>query len=252
MKSVITCLLILVLIISCQGNRDLTFEALSLSNNNCDNCPIVSVDIPEAIGNNKLVKSINLGLQEEVISKLTFDDEINAATIQEAIESFTNGYFELKKIYPDETIGWEAKINGMITYEDNELLTIELKSYLFTGGAHGYGSTNFLNFDKKKAKEMNDWDLFKDKDGFEKYAETQFRLQHNIPANQPINSTGFMFEDDHFYLPENIGFTGEGLKLLYNQYEVASYADGLIELTLPYKEIQKFLSGNINPKAPAL
>ena len=152
MKSAITYLLILVLIISCQGKRDLTFEALSLSNNNCDNCPIVSVDIPKAIGNNKLVKSINLALQEEVISKLTFDDEINAATIQEAIESFSNGYFELKKIYPDETIGWEAKINGMITYEDNELLTIELKSFLFTGGAHGYGSTNFLNFSKKKYK----------------------------------------------------------------------------------------------------
>jgi hypothetical protein len=54
-----------------------------------------------------------------------------------------------------------------------------------------------------------------------------------------------MFEKDHFYLPENIGFTEKGIKLLYNQYEVASYADGPIELTLPYKDIRKFLSGNI-------
>ena len=103
----------------------------------------------------------------------------------------------------------------------------------------------FLNFSKKKAKEIDDWELFKDKDRFEQYPETQFRIQQNIPADQPINSTGFMFEEDHFYLPENIGFTNKGLKLLYNQYEVASYADGPIELTLPYKEIQKFLSGNI-------
>ncbi|MGB5610753.1 DUF3298 domain-containing protein [Eudoraea sp.] len=245
MKRNITYLFFLALIVSCQDSGNITFEALTLANTKCQECPEVSIEVPNALGNNKLAKSINRALQEEVISKLTFDDEINAETIQEAIESFTNGYFELKKIYPDETIGWQAKINGMITYEDNELLTIELQSYLFTGGAHGYGSTNFLNFNKKRGKEMDDWELFKDKEGFEQYAETQFRLQHNIPVNKPINSTGFMFEKDHFYLPENIGFTEKGIKLLYNQYEVASYADGPIELTLPYKDIQKFLSGNI-------
>lgn len=245
MKRNVTYLFILALIVSCQDSGNITFEALTLANTKCEECPKVTIEVPNALGNNKLAKSINRALQEEVISKLTFDDEINAETIQEAIESFTNGYFELKKIYPDETIGWQAKINGMVTYEDNELLTIELQSYLFTGGAHGYGSTNFLNFSKKRGKEMDDWELFKDKEGFEQYAETQFRLQHNIPVNKPINSTGFMFEKDHFYLPENIGFTEKGIKLLYNQYEVASYADGPIELTLPYKDIRKFLSGNI-------
>jgi hypothetical protein len=245
MKRIVTYLFFLALIVSCQDSSDITFETLTLANTRCKECPEVSIEVPNALGNNKLAKSINLTLQEEVISKLTFDDEITAETIPEAIDSFTNGYFELKKIYPDEIIGWKAKINGMVTYEDNELLTIELQSYLFTGGAHGYGSTNFLNFNKKRGKEMDDWELFKDKKGFVQYAETQFRLHQNIPVNKPINSTGFMFENDHFYLPENIGFTEKGLKLLYNQYEVASYADGPIELTLPYKDIQKFLSGKI-------
>ena len=245
MKCIVTCLFFLAVIVSCQDSSDITFETLTLVNTRCKECPEVSIEVPNALGNNKLAKTINLTLQEEVISKLTFDDEITAETIPEAIDSFTNGYFELKKIYPDEIIGWKAKINGMVTYEDNELLTIELQSYLFTGGAHGYGSTNFLNFNKKRGKEMEDWELFEDKEGFEQYAETQFRLQQNIPVNNPINSTGFMFEKNHFYLPENIGFTEKGLKLLYNQYEVASFADGPIELTLPYKDIQKFLSGNI-------
>lgn len=243
MKHIITYLFLLVFIISCKDSRNVTFEALSLQNSKCKECPEVNIDVPKALGNNKLAKSINLALQEEVISKLTFDDEINAETIQQAIESFTNGYFELKKIYPDETIGWKATINGLVTFEDNDLITIELRSYLFTGGAHGYGSTNYLNFDKKRGKEIDTSELFEDKEGFQKYAETQFRIQQNIPINKSINSTGFMFDKDHFYLPENIGFTEKGLKLLYNQYEVASYADGPIELTLPYKDIQIFLSG---------
>jgi hypothetical protein len=243
MKHIITYLFLLVFIISCKDSRNVTFEALSLQNSKCKECPEVTIDVPKASGNNKLAKSINLALQEEVISKLTFNDEINAETIQQGIESFTKGYFELKKIYPDETIGWKATINGLVTFEDNDLITIELRSYLFTGGAHGYGSTNYLNFDKKRGKEIDTSELFEDKEGFQKYAETQFRIQQNIPINKSINSTGFMFDKDHFYLPENIGFTEKGLKLLYNQYEVASYADGPIELTLPYKDIQIFLSG---------
>jgi len=245
MNRILTYLFTLALIISCEDSSNIKFETLTLTNIKCNECPEVYIEVPKALGNNKLAKSINLALQEEVISKLTFDDEINAETIQEAISSFTNGYFELKNIYPDETIGWKSKINGIVTYEDDELLTIELESYIFTGGAHGYGSTNYLNFNKKRGKEMEDWELFDDKEGFEHYAESQFRLQQNIPANSSINSTGFMFEKDHFYLPENMGFTNKGLKLLYNQYEVASYADGPIELTLPYKDIQKFLSENI-------
>lgn len=245
MKHLITCLFFLTLLNGCRDKSNTTFESLRLVNTQCQECPEVSIDIPKATGKSKLDKTINLALQKQVISKLTFDDEFKNKTIQEAIESFTDGYFELKKIYHDETIGWEATIDGSVIYEDKKLLTIELQSFIFTGGAHGYGSTNYLNFDKKRGKEMDDRELFKDREGFERYAETQFRLQQNIPENEPINSTGFMFEQDHFYLPENIGFTQEGLKLFYNQYEVASYADGPIELVLPYRDIRKFLSANI-------
>ena len=76
-------------------------------------------------------------------------------------------------------------------------------------------------------------------------AEAKFRSQEKIPATQSINSTGFMFDGEAFYLPENIGFTPKGIQLLYNQYEVASYADGPIILTLPYEEVKEYLTVKI-------
>ena len=66
---------------------------------------------------------------------------------------------------------WEAKIEGKITFENPVLLTIELNTYLFTGGAHGYTSRRFLNFDKTKGKELENWQLFRDRVDFEKFAE---------------------------------------------------------------------------------
>lgn len=247
MKTPIRLFLGLLMLIGCSSEHKLAFEPLSYSDNECTDCPNITIEIPKALKQSKLSETINTALEEELILLLVFDDEIEAASITEAIQSFINGYEELNKLYPDETTGWEAKISGEVSYEDKNTITIALNSYLFTGGAHGYATRRFLNFDKRKGKEIENWELFKDKDHFENFAEAKFRIQEDIPQDDAINSTGFMFEQDEFYLPENIGLTEKGLVLLYNQYEVASYADGAIELTLPMNEVKNYLTRKVTP-----
>ncbi len=228
-------------LLACTKKEVLTFKSVSYTSDACKGCPAIAITIPMAQQKTKLGTAINNSIREEVIFLLSFDDTLEVTTVEEAIKSFTNGYEELKKLYPDENPGWEAKIDTRITYNDQDILTIKLESFLFTGGAHGYGAERFLNFDVKKGIELENWQLFKDSRDFEKFAETKFRTQEKVPNDKPINSTGFMFDGDAFYLPENIGFTEEGLELLYNQYEVASYADGPIKITLPYTVVQKYL-----------
>ncbi|CAM3448019.1 DUF3298 and DUF4163 domain-containing protein [Zobellia roscoffensis] len=242
MRTQVTYIILLLALVGCQKENKLTFETLSLDETRCSECPSVEINIPKALENSKIATSINTAIDEEIIETLNYDDEIETSNIKDAVESFSNGYWELKKLYPEETTNWEAKIEGTISYEDPDFLTIELNSYIFTGGAHGYSSQHFLNFDKNKGKELENWEIFKDRQDFEKFAEQKFRDQEHIPQEGPINSTGFMFESDMFYLPENIGFTKDGIKLLYNPYEVASYADGPIVLTLPYKDVKPYLA----------
>lgn len=184
---------------------------------------------------------VNDALKEEVISLLTFDEDEQPEDIPEAVSSFRKGFEKLQEEFPDETAPWEARIEARVSFENRGLISIALDSYIFTGGAHGYGATRFLNFEKKSGQELDNSQLFNNHRKFAEFAEIQFRSQQNIPKDQAINSTGFMFERNEFYLPENIGFTEKGLKLLYNPYEVASYADGAIGLLLPYKDIRKFL-----------
>ena len=233
--------LIVLLLWNCEKDDRLTFEPLDFITEDCNNCPKVTIHIPRALDDKPISNIINNSVKEEVISLLIYDDEIEATNIEEAIQSFKNGYLELKKMYPDEPVGWEADIEGKVTYEDKNILTIQVNAYSFTGGAHGFSSTRFLNFDKAKVLEMETMELFKDPLEFQSFAEGKFRDQEKIPVNGSINATGFMFEDDKFYLPENIGFTQEGLQLFYEQYEVASYADGPIILTLKFKELEPYL-----------
>ncbi len=242
MKFLILYLLFFLFLIGCNDGNKLAFDSISYTEKDCPDCPEVSVEIPKTLKRTRLSMTIDAALEEELISLLIINDEIESSSITEAIQSFKNGYQELKKLYPDETAGWEAKIKGTITFENKNILTIELRSYLFTGGAHGYSTTRFLNFDKKKGVELENWELFKNTQDFEHFAEKKFRIQENIPQAKSINHTGFMFKKNSFSLPENIGFTQKGILLLYNQYEVASYADGSIKLTLPYSEVIKYLS----------
>jgi hypothetical protein len=218
------------------------FGTLNIDSKKCKTCPEVKISLPEAQGNSKIARTVNTALSEEVISLLTFEDSLEVGTLDEAIQSFRKGYEHIQRLYPDETPGWNAEVFAEISYEDEHWLSIRLDTYTFTGGAHGYGSVRFLNFNKHKGAELETWELFRNRDNFEQFAEARFREQENIPENKPINSTGFMFEEDRFYLPENIGLEADGIKLLYNQYEVASYADGPIELVLPYADIQQFLN----------
>mgnify|MGYP001459977929 CR=1 FL=1 len=242
MKRLLFLFLFSLMFVGCKNDNGLVFEPSNFGNVPCENCALVNISIPKAIGNMRLDETINTALREEITFILKYDDEVEASSIDMAIKSFQNAFAKLKEKFPEESTQWEATINGEVTFENEWILTIRLDYFLFTGGAHGYGSTRFLNFDKTKAVELNNEGLFKDILDFEGFAEAKFRKQEGIPSSESINSTGFMFEEDLFYLPDNMGFTKEGLQLFYEQYEVASYADGPIILTFPFEEIQKFLA----------
>jgi len=242
-------LIFIVLLLGCgEEEPQLSFEPASYTGEQCSGCPKVSITIPEAVGKTKIVATINIALKEEIIYLLTFDDNVEATNIEEAITSFKNGFLELKNKFPDETTGWEAKIDGKVVYDEADVLTIKLDSYIFTGGAHGYGASTFLNFDKQKGIELNNDELFKNIVDFQKFVEIKFREKEGIPKDKSINSTGYMFEDELFKLPETMGFTKNGLQLLYNRYEVASYSDGPVVLTLPYDEVDTYLAMDYREK----
>ncbi|SDE71430.1 DUF3298 and DUF4163 domain-containing protein [Cellulophaga baltica] len=245
MKLKLTILIFSLVVLGCKKKDELTLAPLNYKSENCADCPEVLIEIFEFKDDTDLSKNINASLKKEVINELLYDDEVKVATVEEAISSFKEGYLDLKKMYPEETLSWEATIKGDIIFENKDILTIKLETYIFTGGAHGYSATRLLNFDKKKGDQLENWQLIKDKDRFTHLAEIKFKIQEDIPQNGYINSTGFMFENDIFYLPNNMGFTEKGLLLIYNQYEVASYADGPIKLVLPYDEIKNYITVKI-------
>jgi len=239
MKKILGLVLCLCLL-ACEGGSKLAHEPLKMEGETCDQCPDIQVEVPHMLDGSQVAEAINRALSEEIISILSFSEGEPIDNVEKAIASFTQSYRELRDRF-DYELPWEASVKGRVVHEDERIVTLEVNSYSFTGGAHGYASTSYLNFDKKNGRELDNVELFSDLPGFQELVEARFREQEKIPAQGNINATGFMFEGDSFHLPLNIGYTENGLRLLYNQYEVASYADGPIELILPYEGANPFL-----------
>ena len=100
----------------------------------------------------------------------------------------------------------------------------------------------FLNCNTKNGEQLSVKEIFKNENEFRDFVEKLFRKKHNISSNESINSSGFWFENDTFHLPETIGFYEEEVLILYNQYEIASYVSGPIELTIPLEDVLPFMA----------
>ena len=246
--SVLILLLNLGLFLSCKKERPLVFSSESFTESKLElckdiSCPEITINYVQVQGDSEASEKINSEIITFIISALHIEDEgePSAASIPEAVENFIKAYRMDSADFPDMSAEYFAEINISESYNSKKLVSFQLQQFLYTGGAHGYQNNSFLNFNPQTGLELPLESLFTDIENFTILANNRFREAHKIAKTESINSTGFWFEDDKFYLPETIGITNEGLILIYNQYEIASYADGSIELEIPMEEAKKYM-----------
>jgi hypothetical protein len=204
-------------------------------------CTYVRISVPQASGIPVVSDSINNKMFHVARSIVYFGEKpTNAKSYDELMTSFINSYEELRKDFA-ESFPWEAKIKATVDYQSDSIINIKLNNYMFTGGAHGYEGNRSLIFNARTGRSLSYDQVFKDKKAFTAFAEKKFREKYKIAAGKSINSTGLMFVDDKFILPQNIFFKDNGVLLFYNAYEVASFADGTKEILIPYSEADAFL-----------
>lgn len=206
-----------------------------------DNCPKVEFKLPE-YRDAEAADSINANLLHVMKQIVQFGETpYKVNSYQSLANAFVSSFEEMQKEESEREFAWEATVTGKETYRSTQLLNVSLDFYTFTGGAHGYGGKRSLLFDGQTGKIIPNEKLFKDNEAFRKYAESVFRAKYKIPEPEPINSKGFMFEDEKFALPENIFYTTSGLILHYNPYEAAAYATGSLEIFIPWAKADPFL-----------
>ncbi|MCB9045359.1 MAG: DUF3298 and DUF4163 domain-containing protein [Chitinophagales bacterium] len=135
---------------------------------------------------------------------------------------------------------WDLEISYAVVYNENDIIVLDNSHYEYTGGAHGSFGSFYLNIDRRNKKQLVLNDIMT-VDSLQlialltKEAKTHFDLE----AGQPLSARMF---SDELFVPNNFYISNKGITFSYGLYEIASYADGLVELFIPYNKITELLT----------
>ena len=137
--------------------------------------------------------------------------------------------------YPESFFPYALRRETAVRRAGGNVLSLTYDDTTYCGGVHGYTGRSGCSFDLRTGRELTLRDLVTDYDAFLAAAVEQLRYISYAGEYAAYGlSEGYedwladLFRDGNWYLND------EGLVLMANPYEIASYAAGLIEFTLPY------------------
>lgn len=203
-------------------------------------CAKVSLDIPQiGTGLDSLAaRSVNDSLLKFGLACL---QPMESAAIigdpEKVVKSFIDSYELFAKENADAPFGYEADVNGKALFSSSKIVSAELNSYIFTGGAHPNHWTNLASFNRATGKKLTAADLFSDQAAVIKLLEKPFVDAKKDGMPEAKTPTDLMFPDTKFGFPENIAVVKEGIRFYYNPYELTAYALGDFDLLLTWEQL---------------
>jgi len=238
LKKILLSFLILIIVYSCNEEVSLSFTEFNLEYSENS---IIEINAPRVDGESAIGDLINVTIENHISNTLNFSDDQTNLILADALEKFDTEYKTFKNDFEENALVWEATFDGEVTYQSSEIISIALTSYLNTGGAHGNMNVTFLNFNPSTGELLKIDDLIANKLAFTNLSQQHFNAA--IQTSDGINFEDYFFGEG-FQLPENIGFNNDGVNLFYNVYEIAAYAMGITEFTIPYNESAALLNVN--------
>lgn len=198
-------------------------------------------------GKDSVITQINAFMADLPLQGLAglVDPEGNVSapkTLAEASKLFFKAVDEARKEMPDApNMVYIYSSLGDTLVISPAVISLYYNESSYTGGAHDNYNTFFYNFDAATGKLLNRQDIVKDTLALNKLAEVKFVAEETKVGKEngiEFKMEDYFFPEGKFVLPQNIAITKDGLRLLYNPYEVASFARGMIILDIPWRELK--------------
>jgi Protein of unknown function (DUF3298)/Deacetylase PdaC len=129
----------------------------------------------------------------------------------------------------------------MVMYENESYITLANYSYAYTGGAHGNYGTSLISINKQSGKQMQMTDIL-NAAGIKMlptYLDKVARLQYGVKNNLPLDQNNFLVKS--IEPSKNFYVTTSGIGVLYAPYEIKSFADGDVNLLIPFSALKAYL-----------
>ena len=208
-------------------------------------CASVKITYPKFSSTTKpeLADTLNAFVQDQLLD--TVDENGQRPT---SLETLANGFIGDYLKQPSAFSSWTLERTIKIAYASEDLVTLLYSEDGNTGGAHPFSGQRYYVMNLQNGQQMTLKDLLNP--GYEGeinvIAEQAFRDSRNIAPDVSLEGEGFWFQNNTFAINNNFGILEDGLAFHFNTYEVAPYAMGASEFTIPYEDIM----GLIPPNSP--
>lgn len=193
----------------------------------------VNIDLP-------VVSGINSNAQKLINDRI--QDEINSSKSNVEKQAIEDGEQSKKSGSDIRKYNFTSKYK--VTYNKNNILSIVLTIYQYTGGAHGSTTEVAYNFDTNTGKIGVLEDFFgEDKDYRTKILKEIREDISKEPQNyfiETINNLNGIPYNQNFYLED------EDVVVYFDEYEIAPYAAGIPEFKIPYAKFKSGINTKVN------
>lgn len=195
---------------------------------------------------------------QQVFLGTFFNDKVyDSMSPRQAANTYTQKYEEWYQQMKTEFEADKARMNGEVpqwywysrslknelVYQKENLLVYAVMVEDYQGGAHGSWQVTYFNIDLDDQVTISEQDLF-GADYQPKLKEViiqQLMADNGVSTPEGLIEQGF-FPTEELQLNNNFWINDKGIHYLFNQYEIAPYAMGPIEVTLPYDSIKHLLT----------
>lgn len=128
--------------------------------------------------------------------------------------------------------------------ERNNITYVNILTYSYTGGAHYIRDDYSLYWDDDTKEFIDLKYFFKDEEAFKEMTNLAYYYVINLGQEENRNFDQLWVRRGTAPTIDNyrhFEFTDNGLEIMFPPYQVASWADGQINITVPYEDINKYL-----------
>jgi len=165
---------------------------------------------------------------------------------REKYKSLSNTYYAEKSRLPKgETPAWYWYYmynTNKVMFQNDSLLSYAVEYSDYTGGAHGSYRITYTNIDLGEMVTVSEEDIFVPnyKKPLTEIIINRLMAQHNVSVPDSLISLGF-FNLDEVFPNNNFWLDDKAIHYSYNQYEIAPYSMGVIDVDIPYEDLSSIL-----------
>ena len=178
-------------------------------------------------------------------------DETSYKSYEDLASRFIRQYDDFQKEGLGYTAAWFKEVHITVLPQRKDYLGLKYFYVDYAGGAHPNSAIIYKNYNATTLQEIKLADLIPlaNQPKLREVAEKIFRANEKLDAKQNLDN-GYFFDKGVFTLNDNFTITDQGLKFLYNTYEIKPYSEGTTELLIPYTAIKELLIAN--PALPVI